>query len=166
LWSKAFSVRLKSTAETASLISRPRRQRRRLPQFFGSPQVHDRNFPVGHNIVSGCVRGFLRGVRAIRVEIGHRRSRKEQVRLDPVALAIDVRIDAVRSLGVTTSLLSGDVVGRGADPHVAAFVGLLHLPDADVMAANVLSDFWKTRSHEFPTFPASARTQQNRGDYS
>ena len=58
----------------------------------------------------------------------------EEVGFDPLALAVDVGVDAVAPFGVGSGFGDVDVVGGCADPDFVAVPGTGFFPDADVMA--------------------------------
>jgi hypothetical protein len=73
-------------------------------------------------------------VGAVDERVGGGGAGEEEVGFDPLALAVDVGVDAVSPLGVGSRFGDVDVVGSGSDPDVAALPGGGLLPDADVMA--------------------------------
>jgi len=102
--------------------------------WLGLTQDENGDFAVGEEVVAGGVGGFFRRVWAVDAGVGGGRSGVEEVCLDPLALAVDVGVDAMGPLGPLPRGGDGDVVGGGADPDLAALVGFGQLPDAEVVA--------------------------------
>jgi hypothetical protein len=96
--------------------------------------LQDQDLAVGNHLIAGAVGSFLRSMRAIDISVVLGHLVVEQVSLNPVALAVDVGIDAMRPLGSFLRVGDGNVVGGRADPDLVAVVSFGQLPDADVMA--------------------------------
>ena len=109
--------------------------RRRSEQVrLGDAELDDRELAVGGDDVAGSVGGGLWDMRAIDQRVGGCGSSVEQIGFDPLALTVDVGIDAVSPLGVGSRSGDVDVVGGGADPYLAAVPGAGLFPDANVVA--------------------------------
>ena len=71
---------------------------------------------------------------AIDARVGGGGAGVEEIGFDPLALAVDVGIDAMAPFGVGSGFGDVDVVGGGTDPDVAALPGAGFFPDTDVVA--------------------------------
>jgi len=96
--------------------------------------MYDRHLSVGNDLVAGGILQLSGSGGALHVRIPYAGSNEEKIGLDPIALAIHVRVDAMRPFRTTSTIHSGDIVGRGAHPHFLSVVSLGQLPDAQVMA--------------------------------
>jgi hypothetical protein len=66
--------------------------------LFRNRQLHDGNFPIRNDHVAGGVREFLRRRGTFHIRVRRAGSGKKQIRLNPIALTVHVRVDAVRPL--------------------------------------------------------------------
>src|SRR5579872_5362211 len=116
--------------------SLPRNQDRRpfiLSALCSRSQRHHGDFAVGHNLIASSVGQLLGRGGTIHIHISGCRSDKQQVRLNPIAFAVDVRINPVRPFRAPPSAHGGNVMCGCANPDFASLISLVHVPDSNVV---------------------------------